>query len=475
MERDIGRPIQHLSHNLEYPDLVEDARKVLETLTPTHREVKLTNQNWYQMRIQPYRTTDNVIDGVVITFVDVDELRRSQQELAQERDLNAALLDTIGLMVVVADQEGIIQRVNPAAGTMLGIAQEELKSRKLWETLVREGGSREETESARVFREHFRRLVQNREQATVEIVLHDREGQPRSTAWTSTVLQDEEGGVMRVILIGRDVTEERAARERLEASEDRYRQMFEQNRSVKLILDLDEGTVFDANPAAAAFYGYSLEKLREMEYSRLLGEEAADGELERLRQVLRGEGTEFTTRHRLADGSERFVELRPSPLNVNGNTLLYAIVQDVTPRVESQQKLARREKQFRQLFEQSLNGAALLDIIYDEEEVPADVRYRELNEAFESITGFERGELVGKRYTEAFPRAKASPLLDTLLETARTGETGSVRQKSVVTGRELHVTCFRMEPAQLAVLFLPVAETADDGEASSEAEIKDEQ
>jgi len=77
---DQGRPITDFAHQLEYDDLVKDARTVIADLTPVRREVHSRKERWYDLRMRPYRTVDDKIDGVVITFVDVTE-RKLMEEL----------------------------------------------------------------------------------------------------------------------------------------------------------------------------------------------------------------------------------------------------------------------------------------------------------------------------------------------------------------------------------------------------------
>jgi len=91
---DEGRPVTDFAHGLDYQDLVKDAQAVLKDLTPIQREVKSRDGRWYDLRLRPYRTVDDRIDGVVITFVDVTErlnveqaLRASERTLRQDKRL----------------------------------------------------------------------------------------------------------------------------------------------------------------------------------------------------------------------------------------------------------------------------------------------------------------------------------------------------------------------------------------------------
>jgi len=68
---DVGRPLTDLSSDLVYPDLVQDAREVLRSLVFKETQIATRDGRWFSVRIMPYRTLDNRIDGVVITFVDI--------------------------------------------------------------------------------------------------------------------------------------------------------------------------------------------------------------------------------------------------------------------------------------------------------------------------------------------------------------------------------------------------------------------
>lgn len=80
---DLGRPLSDISNDLEYPELQKDVEDVLRTLIFKEKEVEANNQRWFKVRIMPYRTHDNIIDGVVITFIDISETKHLEAQLRE--------------------------------------------------------------------------------------------------------------------------------------------------------------------------------------------------------------------------------------------------------------------------------------------------------------------------------------------------------------------------------------------------------
>jgi len=78
---DVGRPLSDIVHRLDYPELQDDAREVLRTLVFSEKEIAGPDDTWYIVKILPYRTQDNVIDGVVITLIDISKAKHLEAEL----------------------------------------------------------------------------------------------------------------------------------------------------------------------------------------------------------------------------------------------------------------------------------------------------------------------------------------------------------------------------------------------------------
>jgi two-component system CheB/CheR fusion protein len=125
---DVGRFIGHIVSNLiNYNTLVEDIKSVLETLIPKETEVQTANGKWYLMRIQPYRTIENVIEGAVISFTDISEIVKMRQELHDANSLShlAIIVRDSYDPIIVHDIEGIITAWNPAATKLYGWSEKE--------------------------------------------------------------------------------------------------------------------------------------------------------------------------------------------------------------------------------------------------------------------------------------------------------------------------------------------------------------
>jgi two-component system CheB/CheR fusion protein len=102
---DVGRPIAELASNLDHNDLPADCHEVLKTLVFKEREVLTKDGSWYLMRIVPYRTAENVIDGLVLTFVDVSQLREAERAGEMARMYFERIVDTVREPLLVLDGE----------------------------------------------------------------------------------------------------------------------------------------------------------------------------------------------------------------------------------------------------------------------------------------------------------------------------------------------------------------------------------
>jgi two-component system CheB/CheR fusion protein len=145
IKTDVGRPLEHIATNLEYDDMYASIRQVITSLASAEKEVRSRNGEWYQVNILPYRTTENVIEGAVLTFVSITCQKEAQQHLAalntelrQSREFVEGVIDTLREAVIVLDADLRIVFANRAFYRMSGLQETETIGREFAEI----GGSR---------------------------------------------------------------------------------------------------------------------------------------------------------------------------------------------------------------------------------------------------------------------------------------------------------------------------------------------
>ena len=135
---DTGRPLRHVATNLAYDGMIADLKEVLRKLAPTEIELQTTEGVWYKMRSMPYRTTDNRIDGAVLTFANIDDQKKAQESLKASKrevegawELTRALFDMNPDPMAVLDEDGKVVIANTALSGRMAIPQEEIEGTDL--------------------------------------------------------------------------------------------------------------------------------------------------------------------------------------------------------------------------------------------------------------------------------------------------------------------------------------------------------
>jgi len=102
---DVGRPIFDIKSGIKDWDLMADAKNVLDSLIPRENEIQTEEDLWFLVRITPYRTFDNVIDGVVLTFTDITKIKKFEENARKARELAENIVDTIKDALVALDAD----------------------------------------------------------------------------------------------------------------------------------------------------------------------------------------------------------------------------------------------------------------------------------------------------------------------------------------------------------------------------------
>ncbi|HEY2023659.1 chemotaxis protein CheB [Paraburkholderia sp.] len=124
---DTGRPLQHLTHKLDYPEMIDDLRASFESLRKIEKEVQSKDGRAFLARVIPYRTDDDRIDGAVLALIDITE-QKAAQTLARESEekLKLAARETHDFAMIVLDDDGVVVSWNVGATHIFGYRAEEM-------------------------------------------------------------------------------------------------------------------------------------------------------------------------------------------------------------------------------------------------------------------------------------------------------------------------------------------------------------
>lgn len=255
---DRGRPIGDIVTRFTDDDLLREAQQLLRDLMLREKEVRTEDGRWCIRRLMPYRTLDNHIDGVVITFVDITE--RKQAADAVVRRL-AAVVESSVDAIFSKDLDGTIKTWNRGAERLYGYSHEEALGRSV-KMLVPEDRADEWIKvMAMVARgEHVEQLETER--------VH-KDGERIQVALTISPIRSD-GKVVSASVTGRDITDRKRAEETLRKSEEQFRQMAEHardrearlatilNTAADAIITIDaHGAIQSVNAAAERMFAYT--------------------------------------------------------------------------------------------------------------------------------------------------------------------------------------------------------------------------
>ncbi len=175
--------------------------------------------------------------------------------------------------------------------------------------------------------------------------------------------------------------------ELLNESESRYRQMFEKNHSIMLLIDAESLDIVDVNESAERFYGFDKNTLINFNYSKISTFGSVEDILERIEDSIQNHKQKISV-HRIKNGLETFVEIGFSKIVLRERNLLYAIIHDVGARIYAEEALKESEEKYRTLIESMIDGVF---VIQHEE-----VLY--VNNALAGFLGFKPEEMIGKKF-----------------------------------------------------------------------------
>ncbi len=267
MNSDTGRPIQHFSFDHLHKNLITDIHAVIDTLKPLSIEVQNRQKNWFLMRIIPYRTAENAVDGIIITFVDTTSLRKSEHNVLELSTRLRMAMEVGGISWWEWNCQTNVMTTGEEKSTMLGYEQGEIGSKhEDWTNLIHPDDKRATVEAmnnhltgkAEMYEADYRIRTKSGNYCWYKdkggIIKHDAKGKPlilsgvvmNITAEKQLLLEKDR----KKLLVG----------EAFREADEKYEILFNTLALGVVFYDSD-GQIINANPAAERILGLNLDQM----------------------------------------------------------------------------------------------------------------------------------------------------------------------------------------------------------------------
>ncbi|HMJ51101.1 MAG TPA: chemotaxis protein CheB [Polyangiaceae bacterium] len=278
IQSDAGRSITDIARDVDYPELENDAREVLRTLVFKERLVPATRNRWFTARVMPYRTLENVIDGVVITFTDVSDTKAMEATMRQQASELRQMTESLPHLVWGCQPDGACDYVSPQWVDYTGAAAAELQGFG-WLHAVH-GDDRDRV------RQRWRAGVQSGSPVDVELRLRAKDGSFRWFKLRSVPIHDAQGKVVKWYGTNSDIHDLKLGIEQRKEAADRLISLLQKVSEPFVVLSGGH-TISHANLAAQQLLGHRGKEVVGKPLAQVLPESVAAGFHERLRQVVR--------------------------------------------------------------------------------------------------------------------------------------------------------------------------------------------
>jgi diguanylate cyclase (GGDEF)-like protein/PAS domain S-box-containing protein len=314
------------------PELALSRRKNMEEVFHTGKvnySEDARNDHFFSLNYYPNFDTEGKVASVVVYATDITARKKASNSLRESEEKLRGLFQLSHLGIALNDMKGRYIEFNEAFQRICGYSKEELNQLDYWALTPEKYKADEEAQ--------LLSLQQTSRYGPYEKEYIRKDGSLIPILLNGTLITGKDGEKF-IWSIVEDISERQLMLAELRESEERFRQMFERNSAVMLLIEPQTGMIVDANPAAAAFYGYPLTQLRGKSISSINIQTEAQISTE-IQQALTQQCNYFVFDHRLANGDIRTVEVHSSPVSFKNISLLFSIINDITDRKLAEEQI----------------------------------------------------------------------------------------------------------------------------------------
>jgi PAS domain S-box-containing protein len=370
-------------------NLRKKAEKILENQSIQIKEKSInTNELIHDLRVHKIELE-----------IQNEELRESQVKLEDSQHKYFDLYNFAPDGYFTLDRNGIILEVNLSGASLLGVWRRDLYETAFIRYIVQEYRNQ--------FHKYLSKIEKNaNDKQTLEIKLLKYDKSSFYAHLEAISIQDNNGNFKEFRIAVTNITELKNTEKTLKYSEERYRDIFINNPAVMLLVDISNGNIIDANPAAIKFYGYSLDEMLKMKIGDI---NVSNDTLNEMSMISSKQENRLILKHRLSNGKIRNVDVQSGFIGQEDENVLCSIIQDITIQKKAEDALIDRNTQISEMLDIERHDhestETLLEELTDDLEISnkaleqfAYVSFHDLREPLRMITSFL--QLLKKRYED---------------------------------------------------------------------------